>query len=43
MDIYFTAHQPWIKWITCNVQTVISGMLSNTRWDETDVQTLVWE
>ncbi|CAG8512875.1 3968_t:CDS:10 [Gigaspora rosea] len=43
MDVYFPAHQPWIKWITHNVQVTISEMLSNTHWDETNVQTLVWE
>ncbi|CAG8749565.1 27626_t:CDS:10, partial [Dentiscutata erythropus] len=43
MDVYFPAHQPWIKWITHNVQVTISKMLSNTHWDEANVQTLVWE
>ncbi|CAG8494239.1 12761_t:CDS:10, partial [Dentiscutata heterogama] len=43
MDVYFPAHQPWIKWITHNVQDTIYKMLSNTHWDETNVQTLVWE
>ncbi|CAG8438754.1 10636_t:CDS:10 [Acaulospora colombiana] len=42
-QIYFTAHGPWIQYVTKNAQDAMSSMLNSSLWGEANVQTLVWE
>ncbi|CAG8557294.1 7524_t:CDS:10, partial [Funneliformis caledonium] len=41
MDVYFSAHKPWMRWITDNAREVVSEMLIKSPWNEENIQTLV--
>ena len=43
MEVYFLAHKSWMQWITNNTREAVSEMLYNSPWNESNVQTLVWE
>jgi len=43
MEVYFSAHKPWIQWIINNAQEAVFKMLDDSPWNESNVQTLVWE
>jgi hypothetical protein len=43
MEVYFLAHKPWMQWIINNVQEAVFKMLYNSPWNESNIQTLVWE
>ncbi|GES99501.1 conserved oligomeric Golgi complex subunit 1-like [Rhizophagus clarus] len=43
MEVYFLAHKPWMQWITNNAQEAVFKMLYNSPWNESNIQTLVWE
>ncbi|CAB4377678.1 unnamed protein product [Rhizophagus irregularis] len=43
MEVYFSAHKPWMQWITNNAQDAVLKMLYNSPWNESNIQTLIWE
>lgn len=43
MEVYFSAHKPWMQWITNNAQEAVLKMLYNSPWNESNIQTLIWE
>ncbi|KAG9298438.1 hypothetical protein G9A89_008702 [Geosiphon pyriformis] len=43
IDVYISAHQPWIEWVVVKGEKSFEKIFLNSPWNETKMQTLIWE